>query len=65
MHLLDIHITFRNHAVNIDNTTGQTHVFKYDHTQCQYEVFAAEDTDLISDFIVSALPPGSWSFIED
>ena len=65
MQTLDIHVKFHNHAVSIDNTSGQTHVFKYDHTQCQYEVFALEDSEGISDFCVSALPPGSWAFTED
>ena len=65
MQTLDIHVKFHNHAVSIDNTSGQVHVFKYDLTQCQYELFDLEDSDAISDFCVSALPPGSWSFSED
>ena len=65
MQTLDIHVKFRNHAVSIDNTSGHVHVFKYDLTQCQYEVFALEDNESISDFCVSELPPGSWQFTED
>ena len=65
MHTLDIHVRFRTHAISLDNTSGQAHVFKYDDYQCQYEVFDLEDHEGIADFIVSALPEGVWSFSPD
>jgi len=60
-----VHVNYHDHHVHIsrDTVTDSIVVFKYNDSRCDFAVFAVNEWDQASDYLLTNLPEGSWQFV--
>ena len=62
-----VHINYHDHHVHVgrDTSTQCIVLFKYNDSRCDFAVFAVNEWDRASDYLLTALPEGEWGFVSD